>query len=66
LANSTHLLSGKIAAFIGESYLVVQWVETNQSNFRIYPSDIRLLPPHGTVLTAYADVHMDVGRYLIG
>jgi len=26
-------------------------VETNQSNFRIYPTDIRLLPPHGTTLT---------------
>ncbi len=40
----------------------LQWVETNQSNFRIYPADIRLLPPHGTMLTAYADVRTDVGR----
>ncbi len=39
-----------------------QWVETNQSNFRIYPMDIHLSPPHGTTLTAYADVGTDVGR----
>ncbi len=37
-------------------------VETNQSNFRIYPTDIHLLPPHGTTLMAYADVCTDVGR----
>ncbi len=30
----------------------LQWVETNQSNFRIYPTDIRLSLPHGTTLTA--------------
>ncbi len=39
----------------------MQWVETNQSNFRIYPTDICLLMPHGTTLTAYADVRTDVG-----
>jgi hypothetical protein len=39
-----------------------QWVETNQSNFRIYPMDIHLSLPHGTTLTAYADVGTDVGR----
>jgi hypothetical protein len=31
-------------------------VETNQSNFRIFPMDICLSPPHGTKLTAFADV----------
>jgi hypothetical protein len=36
--------------------LLLQWMETNQSNFRIYPMDIRLLPPNGTMLTAFADV----------
>jgi hypothetical protein len=39
-----------------------QWVKTNQSNFRIYPMDIRLSPPHGTILTACADVCTEVGR----
>jgi len=29
-----------------------QWVETNQSNFRIYLTDIHLSPPHGTILMA--------------
>jgi hypothetical protein len=29
-----------------------QWAETNQSNFCIYSMDIRLLLPHGTMLTA--------------
>jgi len=29
-----------------------QWVETNQSNFCIYPTDICLLQPHGTTLKA--------------
>jgi len=38
-----------------------QWVETNQSYFCIYPTDIRLLPPHGTMLTACADGRTDVG-----
>jgi hypothetical protein len=38
-----------------------QWVETNQSNFHIYPTDIHLSPPHGTMLTAYVDVRTDVG-----
>ena len=45
-----------------------QWVETNQSNFRIFPTDIRLSPPHGTTLTAFADVWMSntdvVGCYM--
>jgi len=27
-------------------------VETNQSNFHIYPKDIHLSLPHGTTLTA--------------
>jgi len=36
-------------------------VEPNQSNNRIYPTDICLLSPHGTMLTVYADVRMDVG-----
>jgi hypothetical protein len=43
-----------------------QWVKTNQSNFRIYPTDIRLLLSHGTTLTAYADVRTEVGRCYIG
>jgi hypothetical protein len=39
----------------------IQWVETNQSNFYIYPTDIGMLP-HGTTLAAYyVDVCMDVG-----
>jgi len=46
----------------GKKAMVKLWVETNQSNFRIYPTDIHLLPPHGTTLTAYADVRTDVGR----
>jgi len=29
-----------------------QWVQTNQSNFHIYPTNIRLLPPHGATLAA--------------
>jgi hypothetical protein len=41
---------------------ISQWVETNQSNFRIYPTDIHLLPPHGTTLMAYEDVLTDIGR----
>ncbi len=47
----------------GKMSLCLQWVETNQSNFCIYPTDIRLSPPHGTTLMAYADVRMDVSRY---
>jgi hypothetical protein len=43
--------------------LFLQWVETNQSNFCIYLTDIRLLLPHGTKLTAYADVRTDVSGY---
>jgi hypothetical protein len=31
-------------------------VETTQSNFHIYLTNIRLLPLHGTKLTAFADV----------
>jgi hypothetical protein len=41
------------ASLIHSSLLGKQWVETNQSNFCIYPTDIRLLPPHGTMLTTY-------------
>jgi hypothetical protein len=40
-------------------YKTLKWVETNQSNFRIYPMDIHLLPFHGTTLAA--DVRTDVG-----
>jgi hypothetical protein len=36
----------------------LQWVETNQSNFRIFPMDICLSPPRGTTLTAFPDVRM--------
>jgi hypothetical protein len=36
------------------------WVETNQSNFCIYPPDIRLSLPHGTVLTAIQMLNTDV------
>ncbi len=41
---------------------LAQWLETNQSNFRIYPTDICLSSPHGTTLTAYEEVRADVGR----
>jgi hypothetical protein len=34
----------------------LQWVETNQSNFRIYPMDICLSPPHGTMPTALLEM----------
>ncbi len=37
-----------------------QWVETNQSNFRIYPTDIRLSPHHGSTLTAIQMLNTDV------
>jgi len=47
-------------------WLLFKWVETNQCNFRIYPTDICLSPPHGTKLTVYADVRSDVGRCSIG
>ncbi len=30
--------------------ILYQWVETNQSNFRIYPTDTRLSLPNGTML----------------
>jgi hypothetical protein len=39
-----------------------QWVGNNLSNFCIYPTDIHLLAPHDITLTAYTDVHTDVGR----
>jgi hypothetical protein len=29
---------------------ILQWVETNPSNIRIFPTDIRFPPPHGTTL----------------
>ncbi len=29
----------------------IQWVEANQSNFHIHPTDIRLSLPHCTTLT---------------
>jgi len=45
-----------------DQLLLYQWVETNQSNFRIYPMDIRLSLHHGTTLMAYADVRTDVDR----
>jgi hypothetical protein len=55
----------QIHSGIGKNKVAVKskWVETNQSNFRIYPMDIRLSLPHGTMLTAYADVCADVARY---
>ncbi len=45
-----------------EPISVYQWVETNQSNFRIYLTDIRLSLPRGTMLMAYVDVRKDVDR----
>jgi len=39
---------------------VYQWMETNQSNFRIYPTDVHLLLPHGTTLTAIRMLNTDV------
>jgi hypothetical protein len=46
----------------GEVHFHLQWVETNISDFCIYPMDICLSPPHGTTLMAYVDVRTDVGR----
>jgi hypothetical protein len=46
--------------------LILQWVETNQSNFRIYPTDIHFSPPHGTTLMAFADVKYRCLRMLDG
>jgi hypothetical protein len=43
-------------------------VETNKSDFRIYPTDICLSPPHGTTLTAiqmFADVQFWVAKFYI-
>ncbi len=44
----------------------LQWVETNRSNFRIYPTDIRLSLPRGTTLKALIQMlrmlNMDVCR----
>jgi hypothetical protein len=44
----------------------LQWVETNQSNFRIFPADICFLLPHGTMLMAFADVKYGCCRMLEG
>jgi len=45
-------------------------VETNQSNFRIYPTDNRLSLPHGTTLKALIwmlqMLNTDVRRCLMG
>jgi hypothetical protein len=35
-------------------------VENNPTNIRIFPTNIRILLPHGTMLTDFADVDMDV------
>ncbi len=43
-----------------------QWVETNLSNFCIYPTYICLLPPHGTMLMAIWMLNTDVCRCQIG
>ncbi len=40
-------------------------VETNPSNICIYPTDIHILSPHGTMLMAFADIHTDVAGCLI-
>jgi len=40
----------------------MQWVETNPSNIRIFRMDIRLLPPDGTMLTAFTTAFTDVAR----
>jgi hypothetical protein len=38
----------------------LQWVEINPSNIRIFPMDIRFLPPHGTMLKALILILADV------
>jgi hypothetical protein len=50
---SLHMLTYAFGNLIN---VLQQWVETNQSNFHTNPMDIHLLPPRGTMLTAFADV----------
>ncbi len=61
-----HFSSGIIIKRNTKKVMEMQWWETNQSNFRIYPTNIHLLPPHGTTLTAFADVKYGCSRILHG
>ncbi len=55
-------LSWKQCKGIDANPIIMQWVETNQSNFRIYSTDIRLSLPHGTMLMAIQMLNTDVCR----
>jgi hypothetical protein len=39
---------------------ILQWVENNPTNIRIFPTNIQIFLPRGTTLTAFADVGTDV------
>jgi dolichyl-diphosphooligosaccharide--protein glycosyltransferase len=56
---SEHML---VRMFRGFIYSENQWVDTNPSNIRFSPTDIRFTSPNGITLMTYGCLYMDVRR----